>query len=127
MRPATPSETRMIADNASEAIRALIHATLPADRSPGLRYPADACYLLGALQQLSSRIPQLLGQLSVFLQQQLQHDLVVVDEGPFVGDPIGSIGTACTELEGPATRAARRLAATLDAAQQAIAFASAVN
>lgn len=111
-----------IADDASEAIRALNHATLPADGCPGLQYPSDAYVLLGALAQLAQRLPQLLEQISAFLQRELQLDLVTVDGGKFAGDPLAAIGTACHQLEGGASQAARRLADALDAAQQALAF-----
>lgn len=124
MRATTPAQARAIADLASEAIRALNHATLSADGCPGLDYPSDAYHLIGALHQLTGRLPQLFGQLSAYLQRELQHDRVAVDGGPFAADPFGAIGTACAELEGQATAAARRLSAALDAAQQAIAFAS---
>jgi hypothetical protein len=124
MYTTTPAEARAIADDASEAIRALNNATHPADWCPGLQYPADAYDVLGSLHELAYRLPQLVAQISTFLQRQLQHDLVAVDGGECVGDSLGAIGTASHHLEGPATQAAHRLADALDVAQQAIAFAS---
>jgi hypothetical protein len=124
MRVTTPTEARAIADLASEAIRALNHATLYADGCPGLEYPSDAYQLVGAMHQLATRLPQLFEQLSAYLQRELQHERIAIDCGPFAADPLGAIGTACAELEGDATTAARRLSSALDTAQQAIAFAS---
>jgi hypothetical protein len=124
MYTTTPAEARAIADDASEAIRALNHATHPADLCPGLQYPADAYHVLGSLHELAYRLPQLFAQISTFLQRQLQHDLVAVDGGEHMGDSLGAIGTASHQLEAPAAQAAHRLADMLDAAQQAIAFAS---
>jgi hypothetical protein len=121
--PVTPDAARALADSASEAIRALNHATLPADGFPGLRYPADAYYLLGSLHQLVIRMPQLLEQVSAFLQRQLQFDVVTVDGGEFAGDPLAAVGTASHDLEGCAPQAARLLASAIEAARQAIAFA----
>lgn len=115
---------RTMADDASEAIRALNHATLPADGYPALGYSSDAYYLLGALAELARRLPQLLEQISAFLQRQLQLDLVMVDGGEFAGDPLAAIGTACHELEDRARHSARCLADALGAAQQAVAFTS---
>jgi hypothetical protein len=122
--PRTPIEVRALADAASQAIRQLNHATHPADGFPGLEYPSDACQLLAAVQELAGRLPQLLGQISAFLQYQLQHDVIEIAGGPFFGDPLGAIATASHELEARATGAARHLADALDVAQQVIAFAA---
>jgi hypothetical protein len=53
----TPAEALAFAHDASKAIRALNRATYPADRCPGLRYPADAYDLLGSLHKLAYRLP----------------------------------------------------------------------
>lgn len=120
--PLTPEQARDLAREASEAIRLLNHATLPADDWPGLNSPADAFDVLGALAELTCRLPQLLGQVSAFLQRQLQFDLLIVDDGTFAGDALGAVGTATNELESPAIDAARRLGCALMRAQQSIAF-----
>ncbi|MDT7548071.1 MAG: hypothetical protein QOE84_465 [Actinomycetota bacterium] len=123
MHTFTPAEARALADDASEAIRALNHATHPADCCPRLRYPADAYDLLAALHELAARLPQLLAHISAFLQQQLQHDIIAIDGGEHAGDPLAAIGSARHHLEGPATETAHHLASAVEAAQQAIAFA----
>jgi len=123
-RPATPAEALEFARAANEAIRTLNHATRHSNHCPALRYPADAYLLIAALGQLASRLPQLLAQISAFLQRQLQHGLVSVEGGEYVGDPLGAVGTAGHQLEGPATRAAQALATSLDIGREAIAFAS---
>lgn len=120
----TPAATQRLADNAAEAIRALNHATLPADGFPGLQHPCDAYYLLGALQQLAFRLPQLLAQLSAYLQRELQYDAIAFADGPFIGDPFGAVGTASHALEDIAVRAARTLATAVNTAHEAIAFAA---
>jgi hypothetical protein len=122
--PLTPKGARALADEASEAIRALNHATLPADGAPALSYPADAYYLLGTLQQLAGRLSQLLEQIFAFLQRQLQLDAITINDGEFAGDSLGAIGTASDELQNRGTRAARVLASAIGAAQQAMAFAT---
>ena len=122
--PATPAEALEFARAANEAIRTLNHATRHSNDCPALRYPADAYLLIAELGQLASRLPQLLAQISAFLQRQLQHGLVSVEGGEHVGDPLGAIGTASNQLEGPATRAAQTLATSLDIGREAIAFAS---
>ncbi|HZC51169.1 MAG TPA: hypothetical protein VE441_01540 [Mycobacterium sp.] len=124
MHTISPAEARALADDASEAVRALNHATHPADWCPGLLAPADAHHVLGALHELAYRLPQLFAQISAFLQRLLQHDVITIDDAEHRGDPLAAIGTASHQLEGRATEAARHLASALDAAQQAVAFAS---
>jgi hypothetical protein len=118
----SPAHARIAADTASEAIRALNHATQPADGFPGLSSTVDAYRLLGALQELADRMPQLLEQISAYLQRQLQLGLVDVDDGPHIGDPLTAIGTASNALEGQAIVGATRLAAALELAHQTIAW-----
>jgi hypothetical protein len=123
-RPVTPPQARVLADQASDAIRALNHATFPAAGFPCLQYPSDAYVLLGSIAELAARLPQLFMQVSAFLQRQLQQDFVAIDDGKYYADAFGAIATASHELEGPAATAARRLAITVDTAKQAIAFAT---
>ena len=113
-----------IANGAAEAIRALNHSTLLADGSPGLTYPSDAYRTLGALSLLADRLPQALRQVASYLVRELQMDHVDIDGGAHAGDPMSAISTAASLLDEQAVRAARQLAAALDDAQQAIAFAS---
>ena len=122
--PMTPDDVRRLALEASEAIRVLNHATMPANGCPGLAYPSDAYTVVGALAELAGRLPQLLEQTSVFLQRQLQFDLIDVDGGEFAGDPLGAVGTASHALESCAARSAQHVAGALMRAQQAIAFAT---
>jgi len=120
----SPAEALALARAANEAIRSLNHATGDATDCPALRHPSDAYRLIAELGQLAGRLPQLLTQISAFLQRQLQHGLVSVEGGEHVGDPFGAVGTASHQLEGPACRAARSLARSLDTGREAIAFAS---
>ena len=123
-RHPSPTQARAIAESANEAIRALNRGTHPADGFASLQYPNDVYVVLGSLTQLTERLPQLLVQLSAFLQLQLQQDVLDVDDGHFGGDPLGAVGTASQQLEHRAVQAARRLATALDAGRQAIAFVS---
>jgi capsule polysaccharide export protein KpsE/RkpR len=91
---------------------------------PRFALPPDAYDLLAAVHELAYRLPQLLTQISAFLQRQLQQKLIAIDGGEHTGDPRKAIGTASHQLNREAAVAAQRLAAALDAAQQAIAFAS---
>ncbi|NED60209.1 hypothetical protein G3I15_04625, partial [Streptomyces sp. SID10244] len=62
--PKTPAQ---LADDAAEAIRALNHATLSG--RPGWEYPADAYSVVGNLGTLVMRLPQVLEQLTEFVEQ----------------------------------------------------------
>jgi hypothetical protein len=113
-----------IANGAAEAIRALNHLTLPADRWPGLTYPSDAYRTLGALSMLADRLPQALEQIAGYLVREQYWDHIAIEGGEYADDPIAAVSTAARLLHGRASRSAHRLAAALDHAQQAIAFAS---
>ena len=121
-RALTPFQAHSVASHASEDIRTLIRATYPADGFSCLRYPNDVYALLGSMTELAERLPQLLVQLSSFLQRQLQQDVLIVEDGNFRRDALGAVGTAGHQLEGAAVHAARELAAALSVARQAIAF-----
>jgi hypothetical protein len=65
--------------------------------------------------------------MSAFLQRALQLDAIAVNDGQFVGDSLGAVGTASHQLEGRAIEGAHMLAAAIDEARQAIAFAQSIQ
>jgi hypothetical protein len=103
-----------LAHAAAEAIRDLNHAT----RHQGsLAQPGDAYALIGALFLTASRLPQLITQISAYLNHalaggRLGHDLSE--------DPAPAVDGAVIFLGG-ARRSAAALAGDLDAAQQQLA------
>src|SRR4051794_5878453 len=107
MEDTTQLDAPGIANGAAEAIRALNHSTLPANGSPGLRYPSDAYRTLGALSMLADRLTQSLRQVACFLVRERQLDHVHIDGGVHADDPMGAIDTAASLLDEQAVRAAR--------------------
>ena len=110
----TPDGTLALASAAAEAIRGLNHAT----RHPaGLDQPAVAYDILGSLALTASRLPQLLGQITRWLDQALAAGRLGHDLGE---DPAHAAGAAAVFL-GDAAASAAALAGNLDAAQQQLA------
>jgi hypothetical protein len=104
-------DTVTLARTAAEAIRGLNHATRHQD---GLDQPAAAYDILGALSLAASRLPQLLGQITGWLDQALAAGRLGHDLGE---DPAHAIGAAAVFLD-DARGSAAALAGDLDAAQQ---------
>lgn len=119
--PHSPERTRQLADVAADAIRTLNYATM-SDRG-GLEYPGDAYELLGALVQLTQRLPQLSGQVAAWLdsEQAAGHlGEVPAPRGRYGGDSARAVAAAGSALA-EAGRAAARLSSLLGEAQAAIA------
>lgn len=91
--PHSPDYTRQLGDTFAEAARCLNYATL--GDAPGLEYPGDAYSLIGALCTGTSRLSQLLGQLSDFLRAQERTGRIADDHGR---DPALVTGTGCGAL-----------------------------
>jgi hypothetical protein len=111
---AAGNDTAALARTAAEAIRGLNHVTR---HQAGLDQPAVAYDILGALSLAASRLPQLLGQITRWLDQaraagRLGHDLGE--------DPAHAVDAAAVFL-GDATASAAALAGDLDQAQQQLA------
>ncbi|WP_425832254.1 hypothetical protein [Streptomyces fractus] len=68
-----------LAEHAAEAIRSFNHATQSGKGE--LAYPADAYEAVGSLVMLAQRLPQGLGQLARFLEQQGRTGHVTADHG----------------------------------------------
>lgn len=69
------------ADQAAEAMRALNYLTLPREGAPGLEYPGDVYEVVASLKILAQRLPQLFGQLSLWLGEQHAAGKVGHDSG----------------------------------------------
>jgi hypothetical protein len=111
----TGEATVTLARTAAEALRGLNHAT----RHPaGLGQPAAAYDILGALSLAASRLPQLLTQITGYLDQALAAGRLGHDLGE---DPVHAIGAAAVFLD-DARGSAAALAGDLDAAQQQLAL-----
>jgi hypothetical protein len=92
--PHSPSYTREVGNVLAEAVRVLNYATL--GDVPGLDCPADAYTLFGALYTATSRLPQLLGQIADFLDDQLAGGNLADDHQR---DPSRLIRSAMTHLQ----------------------------
>lgn len=113
-RPAAASSPAQLGWQAAEAIRTLNHHTHP----PTLADPAEVCQLLAALATIAYRLPQLLSQLSRWLQTEQATDRLRADTP--AADPAEITATTAHEL----TRAgltANRLGDALDSAHQHLA------
>jgi hypothetical protein len=107
-------DTVTLARTAAEAIRGLNHATR---HQAGLGQPAVACDILGALSLAASRLPQLLTQITGYLDRALAAGRLGHDHGE---DPAHAIDAAVIFLD-DARDSAAALAGDLDAAQQQLA------
>ena len=97
-----PGRAEAIAGNAAAALRALASATHPADRWPGLRDPADVASVLAELALGADALEQTVGQLTGWLEHQLQDGRLDVPDdagGMFAGDPLAAVATAGTALD----------------------------
>jgi len=110
----TGEATVALARTAAEAIRGLNHATRD---QAGLGQPAVAYDILGALSLAASRLPQLLTQITGYLDRALAAGRLGHDLGE---DPAHAIDAAAVFLE-DARGSAAALADHIDAAQQQLA------
>jgi hypothetical protein len=111
----TSQDTLALARAAAEAIRGLNHATR---YDAGLDQPSAAYDLTGALMLAASRLPQLLTQITRYLDRALAAGQLGHDHGD---DPASSIHAAGIFLH-DARASAAALAGDLDAAQQQLAL-----
>ena len=111
----TGQDTVTLARTAAEALRGLNHAT----RHPaGLGQPAAAYDILGALSLAASRLPQLLTQITRYLDRALAAGRIGHDLGE---DPAWNVSAASVFLD-DARASAAALAGDLDQAQQQLAL-----
>jgi hypothetical protein len=110
-QPAGPSAVEL-ARQVAEAVRGLNHATHPADRFPGLEYPADAYEVLGALSTAAGGLGQTIGQLARFLRTQNTRPGLSDYSATYSGRPAVAIAYALAALDdtlGPLALVARFL------------------
>jgi len=111
MTAKTPTQ---LADDAAEAIRALNHVTMsPRD---GWKFPADAYSVIGNLRELAQRLPQLLQQTEVFLQDLADGDHIRSDRG---GNGAAEVNAALDAID-RAREDALSMEAALDTAHSAL-------
>jgi hypothetical protein len=101
----------------AEGMRYLNYATAPG--AGGLENPGDVYSLLGALGDVPGRMPQLLGQIAAWLQDESAAGRIGIDRGS-VTEAVAEVCMALSE----ATMAAGRVRAGLDRAHQATAIMS---
>ena len=111
----TGEDTVALARTAAEAIRGLNHATRHQD---GLGQPSVAYDITGALMLAASRLPQLITQITSYLDQALAAGRLGHDHGE---DPAPDIHAAGIFLH-DARDSAAALAGDLDAAWQQLAL-----
>lgn len=113
----TPRET---AGSAAEAIRSLNHQTLSGAAEIDV---VDIYDLLAELALMTSRLPQLFGQLEQLVDGLVEAGDVVIVDGPNAGDP-AAVGAIAGHWLAAASGAAGELARRVDAAQQSLTWAS---
>ncbi|WP_026415429.1 hypothetical protein [Actinomadura oligospora] len=89
-----PQQTIAIADGIAEATRLLAYATMP-DKS-GLRHPGDVYSVLGALTDAIARLPQVLTQMTEFIDDGVTEGRV--QENPNYGSHGGDAQAAYAEM-----------------------------
>lgn len=119
--PHSPDYTRQVAAALAEAVRVLNYATR--DDAPGLEQPSDVYDLLGNLRAAFEGVPQLLDQVTGWLQHASQADRLRADG---VNDPGKWVDAAATHLLG-ARYGARNLAEGIDRAFNKVAVLKAAE
>jgi hypothetical protein len=114
--PHSPDYTREIAWGLAECMRVLNYAT-GSGADAGIAYPATAYDVLGALYTATGRLPQLLSQLSGWLEQAAEAGRLAEDRH---GDVIAAVATA-QEALAHAGGQISAVTSALQAAQNAIA------
>jgi hypothetical protein len=120
MRPPRHSAPARHAAAASEAIRALNHATLEPD---GLEFPSDAYDVVASLWELAHRLPQALGQLQTFLAREAEAGRLRIVAGEHVDRPDEALALIAYSL-GTASGHAVQLGQALGKAQAALTWAA---
>jgi hypothetical protein len=114
--PHSPDYTKQVGNALAEAFHVLNYATLPHEGAPGLEYPSDVYSLLGALYTGTERLPQLMAQLTGFLDGQGDSGTLADDRGRAPGTQIAQ---ASYHL-GEAHTCAQEMTTALKRAQSAI-------
>ena len=107
----TPAQ---LADQAAEAVRALNHLT--GTPQADWEYPADAYSVIGNLEAMAQRLPQLYGQISRFLQRLADEDHIRSDRGGNGAEEVAAAIDGLTRAAEDATA----MAAALDTVHSAL-------
>ena len=100
-----------LGEQAADTIRELNHHTRDHD---AFAEPAELCWLLADLSTTAQRLPQLLAQLSRWLNQHHTHASFRADNGDRPGKVVDAAAAALAD----AARHAHRVAADIDTAHQ---------
>jgi hypothetical protein len=102
--PHSPAYTRDVGNVLAEAVRVMNYATLA--EAPGLEYPSDADRLLRDVLTALDRLPQLLGQVRVWLDGQASAGAVGHDQGQDASRSVAITGGALISASGHLATAA---------------------
>jgi hypothetical protein len=116
----TPVELTATAGIAAEAIRSLNHHTRPGAAELDV---SDVYDLLAELALMTSRLPQLLGQLEALVDDLVDTGDVAIVDGDYAGDP-AAVAAITGHWLAAATGAATELAHRVDQAQQTLTWAA---
>jgi hypothetical protein len=104
----TTTAPKQLADQAAEAIRTLNHLTR-SGRFDGFEYPGDIYDIVGELQLLAYRLPQLCSQLAQFLIEERDAGRIAHDQGEPVFKPVASAVSSLNAAGAIAENAASQL------------------
>lgn len=112
--PRDPQYVLELAEAFAEIVRALNHITRDHE---ALLYPSEADRLIREVSSAASRLPQLLGQVGAWLEQERAAGRIEVPSGEFAGDARLAVVTAGVRLEMASAIAAALQEALDDAAR----------
>ena len=111
------------ARGAADAIRFLNHTIRPGLATEGVIDVADLYDLLAELALLTSRLPQLFGQVEDLLDNLVDHHQRGIVAGDHEGDPV-AVAAICGHWLAASAGAAHELAYRVDQAQQNLTWAA---
>lgn len=116
----TPAELTAAVRSAAEAIRSLNHAVRPGAAQLDV---GDVYDLLAELALLTSRLPQLLGQLEALVDDLVDAGDVAITDGDYAGDA-AAVAAITGHWLAAGAGAATELARRVDQAQQTLTWAA---
>lgn len=121
--PADPQYVLEVAQAFAQSVRVLNHLTL---HHEALEYPSEADRLIREIATAASRLPQLLGQVSRWLGQEMAEGRLRIPEGEYQGRPDMAAVAAMMRLD-EAGALAEHLREALDGAASVTATMGAVE
>ena len=113
--PARTRTPREVADAIAEDVRTLNYLTGAGSEPCALDYPADLYEVIAGLKIAAQRLPQLLGQMGAWLQDEHASGRVAHDHGQDPGEYVAAVADALQRASDDAVA----LAAALDSAHEA--------